>query len=446
MTDAPRIVVPPPGPKASGILARDARFVSPSYSRVYPLVAARGSGAVVTDPDGNSFLDFTAGLAVCSTGHCHPRVVKAVAAQSRRLIHMSSTDFYNTPMTALAGRLSGLCPGEGDRKTYFGNSGAEAVEAALKLARYRTGRQHVIAFYGAFHGRTFGALSLTASRAGHRRRFAPLLPGVVHAPYAYCYRCPVGCRPETCGAECAGWIEEIVFRHEIPPEEVAAIAVEPVQGEGGYIVPPGKFLERIARICRANGILLFADEVQTGMGRTGKMLAVDHFGIVPDIVALAKAIASGLPLSATVACADVMNWPPGAHASTFGGNPVACAAALATLDLIEEGLARNAARLGDRLLSGLRGLMERHELIGDVRGLGLMLGIELVRDRDTKERATPERDRLVRRCFEKGLLVLPAGPNSVRLSPPLVITEKQADTALSILDDVLAEVGSCGGM
>ncbi|MBI5418870.1 MAG: acetyl ornithine aminotransferase family protein [Deltaproteobacteria bacterium] len=442
MLDVPRIVVPPPGPKAAEILSRDSRFVSPSYTRAYPLVAARGYGTTIEDVDGNLFLDFTAGLAVCSTGHCHPKVVDAIAAQAKSLIHMSGTDFYNIPQPALAERLASLCPGGEEKKVYFGNSGAEAVEAALKLARHATGRQYVIAFHGAFHGRTYGALSLTASKTVHRRRFSPLVPGVVHAPYAYCYRCPVQCSPETCDADCAGWIEEIIFRHEVAPEEVAAIAVEPVLGEGGYIVPPEKFLSRLEGICRKHGILLFADEVQTGMGRTGRMLAVEHGGTVPDIVALAKAIASGLPLSATIAPARIMSWPPGSHASTFGGNPVACAAAMATLELLTSGLIENSRKMGTRLLAGLRRLMDSHELIGDVRGLGLMAGAELVQDRQTKERAAEERNRLVRRCFEKGLLILPAGACSIRLSPPLVVTGDDIDTALSLLDEGLREIST----
>jgi 4-aminobutyrate aminotransferase len=440
--DAPRIVVPPPGPRAAEILSRDARFISPSYTRLYPLVAARGNGAVVEDPDGNLFLDFTSGLGVLGTGHCHPRVVEAVRAQAGDLLHMSSTDFYNTLQPALAERLGALCPGEEPKKVSCGNSGTEGVEAAVKLARHRTGRQYVISFYGSFHGRTYGALSLTASRASQRRGFSPLLPGVVHAPYAYCYRCPLGGSPQACDADCAGWIEETIFRHEVAPEEVAAVVVEPIQGEGGVIVPPDGFLQRVEETCRRHGILLVADEVQTGMGRTGRMLAVSHAGIVPDVVALAKGIASGLPLSATVAPASVMTWPPGSHASTFGGNPVACAAAMATLDLLEESLVENAAAAGRRLMEGLSGLMEKHPLIGDVRGKGLLAGFELVRDRATRERAAGERDRLVRRCFEKGLLLLPAGTNTVRLLPPLIVAPAQVETALSIIDDALEEVSA----
>ncbi|HEY3489095.1 MAG TPA: acetyl ornithine aminotransferase family protein [Candidatus Deferrimicrobiaceae bacterium] len=440
MIDAPKISVPPPGPKAAELIARDDRFLSPSYTRPYPLVAVRGRGVAVFDPDGNAFLDFTAGLAVCATGHCHPKVVDAIAAQSRELLHMSGTDFHNAPAPLLAERLAGLCPGDGEKKVYFGNSGAEGIEAAIKLARHHTGRQHIVAFYGGFHGRTLGALSLTASKTIHRRGFAPLVPGVVHAPYADCYRCPFGRLPESCDAECAGWIEEKIFRHEVSPEETAAIVLEPIQGEGGYIVPPDRFLRRVEQICRKHGILLVADEVQSGMGRTGKMLAASHAGIRPDIVVLAKGIASGLPLSATIAPASIMDWPPGAHASTFGGNPVACAAALATLDLLEGGLIENAAAMGRCLIDGLCILKSEHEAIGDVRGRGLMIGVELVLDRKTKVRAVSGRNRVVRRCFEKGLLVLPAGENTIRFSPPLVLRRPQVDAALSIFETALREV------
>jgi 4-aminobutyrate aminotransferase len=445
MIDSPSIPVPPPGPKAAELIASDARFISPSYTRPYPMAAVRGRGVAVFDPDGNAFLDFTAGLAVCATGHCHPKVVEAVAAQSRELLHMSGTDFFNEPAPRLAGRLAAMCPGPEPKKVYFGNSGAEGIEAAIKLARHHTGRQHVIAFHGAFHGRTLGALSLTASKTIHRDRFAPLLPGVVHAPYADCYRCPFGSAPDRCDADCAGWIEEKIFRHELSPGETAAIVLEPIQGEGGYIVPPDKFLQRIERICRRHGILLVADEVQSGMGRTGRMLAVEHAGVTPDIVVLAKGIASGMPLSATISPARIMDWPPGAHASTFGGNPVSCAAALATLDLIEGGLIENAAAMGRCLQDGLRILMDRHEPIGDVRGRGLMIGFELVKDRQTKERAPDFRNGMVQACFRRGLLVLPAGPSAIRLSPPLLLRRPQVDSALSILDEAIREVCDEGG-
>jgi 4-aminobutyrate aminotransferase len=358
---------------------------------------------------------------------------------------MSGTDFFNEPAPRLAGRLAAMCPGPEPKKVYFGNSGAEGIEAAIKLARHHTGRQHVIAFHGAFHGRTLGALSLTASKTIHRDRFAPLLPGVVHAPYADCYRCPFGSAPDRCDADCAGWIEEKIFRHELSPGETAAIVLEPIQGEGGYIVPPDKFLQRIERICRRHGILLVADEVQSGMGRTGRMLAVEHAGVTPDIVVLAKGIASGMPLSATISPARIMDWPPGAHASTFGGNPVSCAAALATLDLIEGGLIENAAAMGRCLQDGLRILMDRHEPIGDVRGRGLMIGFELVKDRQTKERAPDFRNGMVQACFRRGLLVLPAGPSAIRLSPPLLLRRPQVDSALSILDEAIREVCDEGG-
>src|SRR5215831_10991396 len=326
--DLPNLSGPLPGPLARAIIERDSACVSPSYTRGYPLVAKQGSGAIIEDVDGNRYLDFNAGIAVVSTGHCHPEVVQAIQQQSANLIHMSGTDFYYEGLAALAEKLATIAPGNVPRRVSFGNSGAEAMEGAIKLARYATGRDKIIAFYGSFHGRTMGALSLTSRKAVQRAGFGPLIPGVVHAPYPYCYRCPYGQQPETCAVECVKHIEDVILKTVAPAEETAAIVVEPVQGEGGYVVPPKKFFDELSRVARANGILLVFDEVQSGMGRTGKMFAAEHFDAVPDILAVAKGIASGLPLGATVARADLMNWVPGAHASTFGGNPVACAAAL----------------------------------------------------------------------------------------------------------------------
>jgi 4-aminobutyrate aminotransferase len=404
------------------------------------LVARRGEGAIVEDVDGNRFLDFNAGIAVVSTGHCHPRVVQAIQQQAARLIHMSGTDFYYEEMVRLAERLSALAPGGVERRVSFGNSGAEAVEGAIKLARYHTGRDRFIAFLGSFHGRTMGALSLTARKAIQRKKFGPLVPGVVHAPYPYCYRCPFGQRPESCAVECVKFIEQTLFQTIAPADEVAAIVVEPVQGEGGYIVPPQKFFDELRRIAERFGILLILDEVQSGVGRTGKMWAAEHFGAVPDIFTVAKGIASGLPLGATVARAGIMNWEPGAHASTFGGNPVSCAAALVTLELLEQELLENAARMGAYLMERIRQWPARFPIVGDVRGLGLMIGVELVRDPNTKEKAAAERDRVIADAFERGLLVLGAGDNTVRLSPPLVITRDQCDCALEILEDSLGRL------
>jgi 4-aminobutyrate aminotransferase len=426
-----------PGPKARAILARDSRVISSSYTRSYPLVAESGSGAIIQDVDGNRFLDFAAGIAVVATGHCHPRVVEAIQRQAARLIHMSGTDFYYENMVALAETLAALAPGGGPRRVYFGNSGTEAIEAAIKLARYHTGRSQFVAFIGAFHGRTMGSLALTASKNVQKKGFFPLMPGVEHVPYAYCYRCAYGQEPETCAVECVKAIESDLFRTRLAPEEVAAIFVEPVQGEGGYVVPPRKFFDELGALAARHGILLVFDEVQSGMGRTGKMFACEHFGARPDVIALAKGIASGLPLSATVARADLMTWNPGAHASTFGGNPVAVEAALTTIELLEQGLMENAARMGERLMSRLRDLPRRCRIAGDVRGLGLMIGIELVKDQASKERAPELRDKLVAMCFERGLLVLGAGPNTVRLCPPLVITADQADFAAATVEDCL---------
>ena len=429
-----------PGPKAQAIIERDAKVVSPSYTRDYPLVMARGEGAFVEDVDGNVFLDCTAGIAVTSTGHSHPDVVAAIVEQAGRFLHMSGTDFYYEPQVRLAEELSAIAPMPGPHRTFFGNSGTEAIEAAIKLARYHTKRQNLIAFFGAFHGRTMGSLSLTASKPAQRKGFSPLVPGVFHVPYANCYRCPVNATPETCAAECLRFLEEQTLVHVVSPDEVAAIVVEPIQGEGGYIVPPNVFHERLRELSERHGMLLVVDEVQSGMGRTGKWFAIEHTGVQPDMVATAKGIASGLPLGVVIARSALMSWPAGAHASTFGGNPVACAASLATITLIREQLMKNAADVGGHLLAAAKELMKKHQVIGDVRGRGLMIGIELVRDRQTKERASAERDRVVQECFKRGLLVLGAGRNAIRLSPPLVLTKDQADTAVRILDEALSAI------
>ena len=442
----PHIRIEPPGPKAKAIIARDRAVVSPSYTRGYPLVIERGLGALVEDVDGNTYLDCTAGIAVNATGHSHPDVLKAIRDQSERFLHMSGTDFYYDVQVKLAEKVAEIVPIDGGVRSFFGNSGTEAVEASIKLARYYTGRHHIIAFLGSFHGRTMGALSLTASKTVQRHGFGPLVPGVHHAQFADCYRCPVGLEPRTCAAECLDHLEHQIFAQIVAPDEVAAIVVEPIQGEGGYIVAPPQFLQRLRSIATAHGIQLVVDEVQSGMGRTGKMFAIEHAGVSPDIVAIAKGIASGLPLGISAARADVMTWPPGAHASTFGGNPVACAAALATITLLESRLMRNAEDVGGHLMAGLRALKATHPLIGDVRGRGLMVGVELVRDRVTKERAIEERHDVVMAAFRRGLLLLGAGKNSVRFSPPLVLTRDQADTAVRIFDEALTEVERARGL
>jgi 4-aminobutyrate aminotransferase len=429
-----------PGPKAKALIDRDKAFVSPSYTRGYPLVIERGTGATVEDVDGNVFLDCAAGIAVNSTGHSHPEVVQAVTEQARKFLHMSGTDFYYEPQVRLAEELAAIVPINGGVRSFFGNSGTEAVEACIKLSRYATGRENIIAFLGGFHGRTMGSLSLTASKAIQRRGFGPLMPGVYHAPYADCYRCPIGLAPETCAAECLDFIDHQLFVHLVSPDEVAAIVVEPIQGEGGYIVAPDQFLQKLRELTKPHGILLVADEVQSGMGRSGRMFAIEFSGVEPDMVAIAKGIASGLPLGVASARAGLMSWPPGAHASTFGGNPVSCAAALATIKLLRTQLMANAADVGAHMLAGLKQLADKHPLIGDVRGRGLMIGVELVRDRETKERATEERNAVVNAAFRRGLLVLGAGKNAIRFSPPLVLTRDQADIAVRIFDEALSEV------
>jgi 4-aminobutyrate aminotransferase len=435
----PHLVTSLPGPKAKEIVERDHNVVSPSYTRDYPLVAKTGRGAMVEDIDGNTFLDFAAGIAVVATGHCHPQVVAAIQKQAAELIHMSCTDFYYEGMVELAEKLSSIAPGKSAKRVYFGNSGTEALEAAMKLARYHTKRDMFIAFHGCFHGRTLGSLSLTASKAVQRKGFGPLLGGVFHAPYPNTYRGAYGVRPESAAADALAYIENELFKRLCDPEEVAAVFVEPIQGEGGYITAPAEFLQGLERLCRKHGILLVADEVQSGMGRTGKWWAVDHAGIEPDIICTAKGIASGMPLCAMIAKAEVMDWKPGAHASTFGGNPVAIAASLATIGVLEQNAIANAARMSEFIFQQTSGWRERHKSVGDIRGKGLMIGIEFVRDQKTKEKAPDLRNRVMDAAFHKGLLVLGAGENSLRLAPPLVIDEEQADFAVRTLDECISE-------
>ncbi len=438
--DAPNLKTPLPGPKAKALIERDGKVVSPSYTRDYPFVIARGVGATVEDVDGNVFLDCAAGIAVNSTGHSHPKVVAAIVDQAQKFLHMSGTDFYYEPQVRLGEDLAATAPFPGPVRTFYANSGTEANEAAIKMARYHTKRFGILGFLGSFHGRTLGSLSVTSSRAIQRRGFGPMQGGTFHAPYATCYRCPVGLTPDRCGAECLDFLEEQVLVHLISPDDVAAVLVEPIQGEGGYVVPAKAFHERLRALTTKHGMLLMVDEVQSGMGRTGKMWAIEHFGVQPDVVTAAKGIASGLPLGVAIARSDVMAWPPGAHASTFGGNPVSCAAAIATIELLRESLVKNAAEVGEHLLNGLRALMDKHPIIGDVRGKGLMVGVELVRDRQTKERATEERNAVVDEAFRRGMLILGAGRNAVRFSPPLVLSKAQADTAIRIFDEALTAV------
>jgi 4-aminobutyrate aminotransferase len=423
--DVPSLRTRLPGPRAQALLAVDEKYVSPSYTRIYPLVVARGSGAVIEDVDGNLFLDFTAGIAVTATGHCHPHVTAAIKDQADRLLHMSGTDFYYEPQIELAERLARAGPWGGERRVFFTNSGAEAIEAALKLARHHTGRPRVLSFFGSFHGRTYGAMSLSGSKLVHRRSMGPLVPEIHHVDY------PSACGPCTAQAcECVEAIENGVLKRTAPPDEVAAIFVEPIQGEGGYRIPPAGFLPALRALCSRHGILLVVDEVQSGMGRTGKLFACEHWGVEPDIICLAKGIASGMPLGAIVSRREIMDWPPGSHASTFGGNPVACRAALATMDLLDAGYTANAAVMGARLREGLQALQSRHPEVGNVRGLGLMSAMDLP--------SHARRDAVVQAAFEKGLLLLGCGESAVRFCPPLCITAEQVARCVQILDGLLA--------
>jgi 4-aminobutyrate aminotransferase len=418
---APNIKVTPPGPKAKAIVEKDQRYTAPAYGRVYPLVVKEGRGLVIEDVDGNLFLDFMAGIAVASTGHSHPKVVKAIEEQARKFLHICGSDFYYEPMAELAEKLSRIAPGRSPKKVFLTNSGTETIEAAFKLARFATKRNHVIAFLGAFHGRTMGALSLTASRSSHRAEFSPLIPDIHHAPYGQ-----------------ADYLEQVLFRYEVTPAEVAAIFVEPIQGEGGYIVPPPEFLPTLKELCRRHGILLVVDEIQSGFGRTGKMFACEHWGVEPDILCAAKGIASGMPLGAMIAREEISTWTRSTHGSTFGGNPVACAAALATIDLIEDGLIKNAGEVGDYLKESLTKLRSRHPRMSDVRGLGLMIGVEFAQN-DGKPDAQ-FRNQVMAKSFDKGLLLLSCGESTIRFCPPLIVKRDQVDIAVGIFDAVLSEL------
>ncbi len=415
--EEPRILGPLPGPRSAAWLRRDDRVMSPSYTRAYPLVVRRARGAMIEDMDGNRFLDFTAGIAVTNVGHSHPKVVAAIRRQANRLIHMSGTDFYYVPQVRLAERLAALAPGPGEKRVFFTNSGAEAIEAALKLARRHTGRNRVMAFMNAFHGRTYGAMSLSGSKPMQRRGFSPLVPDIHHAQY--------------------GNLESVraLIRTVCPPDELAAIFVEPIQGEGGYIVPPADFLPGLRRLCDEHGVLLVFDEIQSGMGRTGKMFASEHWGVAGDILCLAKGIANGLPLGAIVATESVMDWPSGSHASTFGGNPVACAASLATIRLLEKRYIANAIQRGRQLQEGLAALADRCAFIREVRGKGLMIGLEI--QSETGDPAPGLRDELIEMAFHRGLLLLPCGPSTVRFCPPLCLTARQAKIGLELLSSTV---------
>lgn len=436
----PHIVIPPPGPRAKAIIDRDRTFASTAYIKEYPLVIERGEGPMVQDVDGNRFLDFMAGIAVSATGYNRPEVVKAVQDAAAKFLHICGGDFYYETMAALCERLAGIAPGPGKKRVFLSNSGTEAIEGAMKLARYATGRTAFVAFKGAFHGRTYGALSMTSSKSRQHGGFGPFLPDVHHVFYGYCYRCEFGKTFPECGIYCVDHIERDLFARHLDPQDVAAVFVEPIQGEGGYIVPPPGWLGKLRELCTKHGILLVMDEVQSGIGRTGKMFACEHEGVVPDILVTAKGLGSGMPIGAFIAREEISTWKPGSHGSTFGGNPVCCAAALATLDLVERELMPNARVQGERLMKGLKTLADKHGVIGDVRGRGLMQGIELVMDRATREPAGDLARKLMDLAFKKGLLTLAAGRNALRFAPPLVVDQEDVDIALNILEQSLSEM------
>lgn len=437
----PKIVVEPPGPKAKEILNKDKKYISPSYVRWYPLVADHGEGAIIWDVDGNAYIDLNAGIAVMNVGHSHPRVVTAIKKQSEKLLHYSNTDFYYEEVISLAEELCRITPGNFEKKIYFGNSGTEANEAALKLVRWHTKKPRILAFIRAFHGRTYGSLSLTASKPVHRRYFFPLVPGVTHIPYPYCYRCPFKLEYPSCKFYCIDFIKEHILETYIPPEEVAAIFFEPIQGEGGYIVPPPGYFSELKKLADKYGILLVDDEIQAGMGRTGKWFAIEHWNIEPDIITIAKGIASGLPLGATVARAEIMNWEGGTHASTFGGNPLSSRVALEVIKIIEEErLLDNAQKVGDFTIKRLKEMQEKYDVIGDVRGKGLMIGVEFVKSQKSKEPAKKEAKEIMIKSWKRGVAVILAGISTLRIAPPLIITEDLMNKALDIIEMSIKEV------
>ncbi|HAH07932.1 MAG TPA: aspartate aminotransferase family protein [Elusimicrobia bacterium] len=438
--DYPKIVVPPPGPKAREVIKRDKRWTSTSYIKEYPLVVSHGKGPWVADIDGNRYLDFMAGIAVASTGYSHPKVVRAIQESASRFLHICGTDFYFEGFAELAERLARLAPGQSKKRTFLTNSGAEAIDGAIKLVRQSTGRPGLISFNGAFHGRTYGAMSLTSSKAKQKAGFGPLLPCVHHMPFGYCYRCAYGLTHPACRLRCVSEIEDGLFRRDLSPKEVAAIFVEPIQGEGGYILPPPGYLKALRELCDRNGILLVFDEVQSGIGRTGKMFAAELYGVEPDVLCVGKGIASGMPLGAIVAKESIMKWDVGSHGSTYGGNPVCCAAALATLDVVENELLGHVRKTGEALLLGLKRLQSKHECIGDVRGVGFMVGVEFVKDRESRAPAQSLVHELTQRAFRKGLLLLSCGQSVIRIAPPLVLTEKDIETGLQVLDECLTEL------
>ncbi len=442
MVEYPKIIVTPPGPKARELVKKDEKFISPSYGRFYPLVVESGKGCIVKDVDGNEYIDFNSGLVCMGVGHNHPKVVAAIKNQCDRFLHYSNTDFFYREVVDLAEKLAQITPGSPEKKTYFGNSGAEAIEAAVKLAKWHTRRQLFIAFTGAFHGRTVGALSFTASKPTQKRYFFPLMPGVTHVPYAYCYRCPYKLTYPECHYWCVDFIDEYVLQKYVPPEDTAAILFESIQGEGGYVVPPPEYFQRIKKLADKYDLLLIDDEVQSGMGRTGKWFAIEHWGVEPDILCTAKALASGLPLGAAVAKAKIMDWVPGSHASTFGGNPLSCVAANAVIDVVkEEKLLDNAVKQGAYIMKRLGELKERSEIVGDVRGKGLMIGMEIVEDKESKKPAPQKATDIMMRSWKRGINVISCGASTIRVAPPLIITRELVGAALDIIEDSVREVG-----
>ncbi len=438
-----KIVVTPPGPKARELLQKDATILSQSVVRWYPLVADSGSGCVVKDVDGNEFIDFNSGLVVLAVGHSHPRVVKAIKDQAEKLIHYSWTDFYYKPIVDLGEQLTKITPGSFPKKVYFCNSGSEANEAAMKMARWHTRKPLFLAYTGAFHGRSFGTMALTASKPVQRRHFFPLVPEVTHVPYPYCYRCPFGLKYPECDMWCVDFIEEEVLKKYHPPEDTAAMFVEPIQGESGYVVPPDDYFQRLKKILDKYDILLADDEIQSGMGRTGRWFALEHWGVTPDILTTAKALASGLPIGAAVAKQELMDWEGGSHANTFGGNPVACAAALQVIGIIkDEKLMENATHQGTYLMKRLKEMQQQYPIMGDVRGKGLMVGVEFVKDPETKEPAAQEVEDITNKCFKRGLAIITAGKSSMRFAPPLIITRDIIDEGLEIFEGAVKEVAA----
>jgi len=441
MSAYPKIVVSPPGPKARALVKKDERFISPSYKRYYPLVVESANGCVVKDVDGNEYIDLNAGIACMNVGHNHPKVVNAIKSQCDRFLHYSNTDFYYKEVINLAEKLAEITPGNFEKKTFFGNSGTEAVEAAIKLAKWHTRKQLFIGFISAFHGRTVGALSFTASKPAQRRYFFPLMPGVAHVPYAYCYRCPFKLAYPECHYWCVDFIDEFVLQKYVPPEDVAAMLFEPIQGEGGYVVPPPEYFQRLKKLADKYDLLIIDDEVQSGIGRTGKWFAIEHWNVEPDIICIAKALASGLPIGATIARAKTMDWTGGTHASTFGGNPLSCAAAAAVIEIVkEEKLLENANKQGAYALKRLGELKERSEIVGDVRGKGLMIGVELVEDRESKKPAAQKAAQVIMRSWKRGVAIVTCGASTIRIVPPLTIQREMLDTALDIVEDTIEEV------